>query len=445
MSITLKRYKEIEKSVTKDSLVEIRLFGSRVAPSQNGAKKNMLLLSDHGQAEYIKAIYSQANGDNDKFVSALKSECFSEDGELHTDYLNKDLKIIFSISKAKPDYKNIRVKGSTYSPADRIEYLRFYLTLDKNLPLKFTKWNRYSTDYNIINIADMTFTQSSEIGGALGGEAYGMKSEVSGKSKKSMEEKQSIRHRYIVTNGCITDSSIDIIEEGTHEIDLAGNVIADVSLRFEGTPLRVATITNFDSLKKDTTIFSSPRDVKVKFEIVRIPNLTGELPCNITACLNMDYLYRHVVSGYETFSELDDKVIYYNGTSAESVPLFTKADYLPNFYYIGETGEDDSLYETKIVIRDTSFLERYPLFFRDYISAREFLKYLTNNEKLKSDETIKFKNNEYTLMKRTTGLNDTCLTRRMIDCLKLTVLEFSQMKYLESNVDSSTMKFRCPR
>lgn len=465
LSTTLTRPK-VTEVYQNDTLVQIKLFGSRINPVHNDKKSNMLCLSEAGQAEYIKAIKdlydmsykSEKNYNKDdtslteqdkkfnrglnKINSALKVDCFAEEeGNITDYYLNQDLKMVFSIIRAMPDTENKSIKNikkRPFSPADRIEFLNFSLTIDPKSGLKFTKWNKYSTEYNTINIADMTFTKASEIGGVLGGEYSGAKAEVRAKSTRGIEEKQSIRHRYMVSSGCITDSSIEITEEGTPENDLAGNVSADVSLRFPGTLLRTA---NFDSLfhTVDYKNLCIPADsVNVNFQVVSVPYFDGTLPDTIYGCLNMSYLYRHVFSGFQTVYEYDDKVNYFKGNTAKPVLLFTKYDYMPDFYYIGETSGADCPVETKLLIRDSCFkndhnkcYECYPMVFKKFMKAREFLKWLINDTSVTKNDSVSFRSGEYTLIRRTTDSPDSILTRRMIKSMNLTVLRLSQMKELE--------------
>jgi hypothetical protein len=87
----------------------------------------------------------------------------------------------------------------------------------------------------------------------------------------------------------------------------------------------------------------------------------------------VEYIYRHVESGWLTYAEWDDKVEYYEGTVHKRVPLFTQEDYLPGFYCIGvDLGERDAL---KLSIENG---KEYLLQFLDYPSASRFMDWLSD-------------------------------------------------------------------
>lgn len=191
-----------------------------------------------------------------------------------------------------------------------------------------------------------------------------------------MEEKQNIHYRHITVNGCISDSLIEIEEEGARDIDLAGNVIADVSVRFPETPIRVATALNLlDSNAK----FNIPESTKLRFDIVNIPSLNGTFVDTIRAYLTFEYYYRHVEKGYETFYEWDDEVAYYYGNIENRIiNLFYKTDYLHKFYFIRLDKKTGCLDSSRMFVSDEQTKQEYFLVFKNYVDARNFTKWLIN-------------------------------------------------------------------
>lgn len=99
-STTVSRFKSTKSKGKNDSLVDIRLFSTRIEPAQAGIK-NILLLGDHAQARFIEILHQKYSDDDEKFQDALKRDWFGDDGELKADYINKDLKMVFSISQKK--------------------------------------------------------------------------------------------------------------------------------------------------------------------------------------------------------------------------------------------------------------------------------------------------------------------------------------------------------
>jgi len=105
-----------------------------------------------------------------------------------------------------------------------------------------------------------------------------------------------------------------------------------------------------------------------------------DAPDTLYAHLSLDYIYRHVESGWKTFVEWDDKVEYYQGSVSKKIPLFLKKDYLPRLYCIGSDQE---------VNRALKFCKatdkEYLLQFRDYHDANLFLEWLQNPVRKQTD------------------------------------------------------------
>jgi hypothetical protein len=431
MNTSVKRFKTAEfmyiNDSISDSLIEVNLFGVRVEPVQITNKSDILLLGDLGQSEFIKILDNRYK-DNDQYIDALKGEYFNLNEPYSVvDYSIKDLKMVFSISK-KLDYENMGKKETFFSPADRIENLRFSLKLDPSTRLKYTKWNRYTTQFDTINIADMTFSKSLGTKGSVNNVFSGSTTQISSNTEQSMQEKQNILHRYILLSGSIDDSTITIEEEGVRDIDLAGNVIADVSVKFPEKPLRVVTISNLKNTITDK--YLSWTDLKIKFDIVNIPDFNNILPDTVMAFLSYEYIYRHVISGYDTYYEWDDKVAYFKGKNKKNIVLFNKDDYLPHFYYIGLAGDDEYSRNSGIIVNDILANQYYMLVFKQYWEARDFFKWLNNfpPDKNRSNRKILLDSN-YILMKGTPD-SRTELSREMIRSLKLGIYKLSHLTRL---------------
>lgn len=428
MSTSVKRFKTAEYKGIQDSLVDINLFGTRVEPVQEKNSHDLLLLSDRGQSEFIKSLAQRYKDSNDIniYINALKGEYFNVDKPTIVDYSNKDLKMIFTISK-NLNYEDLGNSAGTFSPADRIEYLKFTLKLDPNTGIKFTKWNRYSTQYDTLNIAEMTFSKRVEGGGSIGGGLGGITGQISGKSEQMTQEQQNIRHRYILLNGSINDSSISIEEEGVRDIDLAGNVIADVSMKFPDTLFRVVTVSDLKDNKNDT--FFEPERLKMRFDLVYIPNFKDSLPDEIKAHLSVKYIYRHVISGYDTYYEWDDRVGYYKGNEEKDIVLYKKEDYLPPFFYIGLDGDDNYSRNSSIIVQDTLSRQNYMLVFRQYWEARDFYKWLINLSSKSDIEPVKIQH--YNLILWTSNKKSSINRDAIIDA-KFTIYKLSELTRLMS-------------
>jgi hypothetical protein len=308
--------------------------------------------------------------------------------------------LIFSVSKKRYFSKNSPLSGIKLSPADRIEYLDISLEIPEDSILRFTGWNMFTTEYGSIGIADVSFSRSIDLGASASlsatKEPVGGTLSADGKSSVSRKEDQAIKYRYLKLNGKINEKKIEMEEEGTREIDLTGNIIADVSLEFEKFP---ELLTWLSGLKDSTGIFNDPDKFVVHFSDVFVPRMKDIID-TIKAVLRMDYVYRNVVRGGRTFPEWDDRVEYYTGSVNRTIPLFTARDYVPDFYCIGTVtgpGVKD------LVKLESSGNKLYPFVFRTYEEASAFYEWLMHyyskdENKGKTikigDQTLKFKGSD---------------------------------------------------
>jgi len=329
---SVKRYKSAEWKGQDNSLVDMELFGARLEQlSSEDLEKNLWDLSASAQTQLIQ-ILNERYPENEQFIGALNKEYLTSSGSPNLDLTKKDLRMVFTISRER-DYRALNETSSRFSPADRIEHLKFSLELPPEYNLSFVRWNRYSTEYGELEIADVSFSTSLDL------DADGMlkQTDVGGKTSFSRNEQQEVKTRYLKLNGSISDRVIVIEEEGTREIDLTGNVIADVSLEFKGFPERIAipVFSGESNISDSNTGLSG-----LRFADVLVPRME-EVPDTIQASLKLEYVYRHVQSGSRTFAEWDDQVEYYTGLVKKQVALFHKSDYLPGFYCITD-GQDKS-------------------------------------------------------------------------------------------------------
>jgi len=392
---TVKRYKKIETVSTDNNRVTMNLFGTKidVAKAEDNTK-SLWDLQGEGQAELIKA-FNTRYGENKNFDSQLNIRYLKPAEKKSTDFTNKDLKLIFSIAK-KRDYTKLASSSTSYNLADRIEYLKFKVTIDAGTNLKFVKWNKFTSEYATVDIADVSFTQSLELNGSLGTSSTGgteasstvegvaqkattgssFSPSISAKGSMSKTETQKVRYRYLQLNGAISDKEISIEQEGMREIDLTGNVIADVNLKFDEG---IETLSAIDKLMAQDGTFNPMASVNLTTYTVTVPTIAG-IPDEVNATLTYDYVYRHVVRGEKTFYEWDDKIEYVNGTSSQQITLFKKKDLVPGFAQLAKIGEDRLAFNarTRLIIEENFGAQNtYELIFSSNTEAAAFLDWLT--------------------------------------------------------------------
>lgn len=357
---SVKRFKSADYKGQDNSLVEMSLFSARLdqqLPDRSG--QNLWNLSAGAQTKLIQ-ILDERYPENGEFTVALNQEYMLDESGPPLDFTHHRLQMVYTISRSK-DYTALGDGRSRFSPADRIEELKFSLELPEAYKLSFTGWNRYATEYGELALADMSFSRSISLGGDISTRA----GDIDVKAESGRKEDQSVRSRYLKLNGCISPKRIEMEAEGNREIDLAGNVLAEVALKFEAFPERVFI-----------PVFSAPGEafppllMELRPEDILVPRIK-ELPDSIMATLEMEYIYRHVKTGWKSYQEWDDRVAYYKGRVEKQVLLFNKSDYLPLLYCLGTDGEE----KETLKIRTASGKE-YPLQFFGYREANRFLKWL---------------------------------------------------------------------
>ena len=399
---SVKRFKSAEYKGVDNTLVDMELFGASLeqsGPDQPG--RNLWDLSASAQTRLIQ-ILNERYPENRQFFGALNHEYMLDSPGSIVDLTDNKLRMVFTISRKK-DYSVIGEGGSRFSPADRIESVKFSLAIPEEYNLSFTGWNRYLTEYGEIEIADMSFSRSLELSGDFSSEY----ADAGIKSTSGRREDQAVRSRYLKLNGSISAKQIRMEAEGTREIDLAGNVLADVSLTFEGFPERIALPAYVPGGA------GSPLNLSgLHFVDVYVPRLK-DLPDPLMATLTMEYIYRHVESGWKSFQEWDDRVAYYSGSISKQIQLLKKEDYLPQLYCLGIESEE----EEDIKIRSSAGVV-YPLQFVGYQEAGRFLEWLMvfgqghGEQGLAQGQTQQIDLGSYTLM-----WNGEMLTSQMLSSL----------------------------
>lgn len=374
---TLKRYDSIQQPGTDNALAAIDLFGFRLskAKPENG-NKTLWDLSADAQTQYIK-ILNVRYPDNENFINALNLEYLKDDQSVKAeDYVNKDLRMIFSISKLHGFSGPVGSSGFDPSPADRIEYLKITLRIPGSPGLKFTGWNKFTTEYGSVNIADVSFSRSIEINGSglFSSDRKVTAGEIAAEGKyiANRKEDQEILYRYLKLNGRINNNEIEMEEEGTREIDLTGNIAADISLEFERFP---EVLTEISGIRDSTGHLNSAESLAVQHTDAIVPGMEN-IKDTIFAELKMDYVLRNVLRGQKTFPEWDDRVKYYTGSVSKMITLFTSADYVPDFYCIGINHGN---HDREIIKISEPGNREYPLIFRTRPQAAAFFEWLTDN------------------------------------------------------------------
>jgi hypothetical protein len=364
---SLKRFRTVDYGGEDNNLVDVELFHAGIVEDPAEVReKNLWSLSANAQTRLIQ-ILDERYPDNEEFMSHLGGNL--EISETPPPELTrKDLRMIFSV-RTNRDFSLLNKPQGRFSPADRIEYLKLSLEIPEQYNLRFAEWNRYMTEYGEMEIADVSFSRTLDLSaeGSPAGVDLGSEFHV------GRTERQVLNKRYLKLSGSISDHRVVMEAEGTREVDLTGNVTADVSLVFQGFPEKVM-IPVFMAGEDGTRELSS-----LNILDVLVPAMP-DAPDTLFADLRFEYIYRHVASGWKTYAEWDDGVEYYQGSMIKRVPLFSRYEYLPRFFCIGtDQGGKESL---KLYL---SPQKEYLLQFRDYRDAGLFLEWLSEPGRSQTD------------------------------------------------------------
>lgn len=397
---SFRRYNSYAKTGVDNELADVSLFGSKLSQAEPLNKsKSLWDLSADAQSQFIKILNSRYP-DNQEFLNSLSFWYLKDDKELLIkDYTKMDLRLVFSVSKMRDYTKTKSFTRPRLSAADRIEYIKISLVL-KDPGVSFKNWNMYSTEYGSLDIGDVSFSRSLDITASaaipLRMSGSGTASTKEAGTTLSRKEDQLLKYRYIKLNGRLNDTVLEMEEEGTREIDLSGNIIADVSIDFDKT---IEVLTRIGGLRDTLGRFNSAENLSVDNYLVTIPDFK-KIINEFRADLKLDFIYRNVKKGRRSFPEWDDKVKYYRGHKESIVVLFKDSDYVPGFYSIGSVKGGSG---KELLCLDRGNETAYPLIFSSYKEAVNFnlwlMDWLVKNEDkpLKiGDQLIKYKSDDLT-------------------------------------------------
>lgn len=403
-----KRYKSLQSSEKIDddkSLVEISLDILPKNIDDKDSPKTIYDLKGQGQKALIDQ-YGSKTKEADKLKDLINQKYLIAEKDKVLNLTIKDLTLQFSVAE-KEFYHHL---ATSLAVGDRIEHLKIIVTIDTPFHkfLRFTNWNRFTTQFGEFNISSLSFTTSKEIivnpsipvaGSSLSLGSYDR--------KKELTETDSLKREYILFNGTLHDNYFTIEQTGTPEKNLAGNSAVDLSVKFSN--IDELEFFSFDKLSDESKIIlNDPDQVKMEATFTEYPQLISD----ITATLTFQYEIRHIISGDETYSEGDDVVKYYYGSHSQKVEKFIGMESLKPKSW-GIQFDKKNYITVKRIIDD----KPQELAFSSYEDAKSFLEWLKyKTHTLKGDLVI----SEYSFF--TDGLTGLKKMDKSTDIKKLDII-----------------------
>lgn len=340
---TLKRYNSMEESDVNNNLVKISVLPVIISEtSQTTTSKTAFDLSERGQA----AIFGNKN--NEQLFEILNSK-FQERQQARPttiDLTTKNIRITFSISR------EVSFDKKNFSAFDRIENLKYSFEMGSaiNPDIKFTKWNKYTTEYGTLDIGTLEFNQTFsgnlDATGELGANytskssdstsesstTLGPKVSVAGKVgyTRSKKENQDIKQKFIQLTGEFGKRGFSIHQQGNRETELAGNVNIDLTISLPKDEMMVHSFTNLFDNKLNK---QEAKDVGLIQTRYYIPDMR-KLDSGVTGRFKFDFAVRNIVKRSNTFPEFDDKIKYITGHNEKDIILIDKDDLSTTTYFL---------------------------------------------------------------------------------------------------------------
>ena len=377
------QYEPQNKELLPDQLVDFSAFV--LATQRNTSNyKTVFDLGEKAQAEFIRAVSEQIKENKNSkdpvkdLISALATPIQRPRRASNVLYSNTfDRQIVFSF------------ENSSLNVADRIRWLKVKLSLKDEKLAEFKSWNKFTSEYNDVDLGRLIFTQGSntslEIGASVPVGSAGLSPSASAEFERTLTEEVQLRQRYEEFSGRLEKHSATFVREGVVGIDLTGEAIVGMTIEVEYTPVWYTSFRNL-------FVHNNPND----HGKVKISNLQVFVPKEarpICAEAELEYILRHVHSGENSVVEGDDHVTDYYGKldplTLELIPKEDLAHYAWKVMILdGETRRSLHL-DWRVVEQDKP--KPRVIWFNNYDKAEDFVVWLkkTNSNRVAGKQICK--------------------------------------------------------
>lgn len=387
-----RRYKSATWATTDKSFVDVSAFV--VAPPSSAAPQPAVLqLSAQGQKALIEALAANAS-DNSKLFTQLSGRFGGDESSSTIDQTRYHKRVVLSV---------VRNADTLYSPADRISGLTISLYDLTNG--SFVSWDRFSTQYDTVDLGRLTLAKNNQIDLKLTGQApAGAAAPLGGSLDYTTSHNQSeevlLRQRYVVLTGTLNSKQATLTEQGVMGIDLVGTSTVDVDVTTDAMPPGnyVAVLGPLRRKNK----WTPPDQIIVNWKEFIFPKSCAPM----TFTLRGHYTVRKVENNDDTMTESDDRVVFLRGTTPPSNPIVLVGSKELAALVWRVVSPDDA----EVSFED---LQKRPLHFSSYDQATQFLTWLNQTRSL-------------LLAGRTLQIGTRKLTRADIPSLSVEVMRLNQ-------------------
>jgi hypothetical protein len=333
-------------------------------------------LTPEGQAAFIKAVARKAQNMDD-FMETLG-------GSLGKKSAKKGIIDLTVFKKRFVFTADRNLACSALSPADRISDLQVGLKIKDRNDVEFVSWDKFITQYSTIDLGKMSLAQqtSSEISMSVGSPTGSpVPITISPKTSytRNLSEEVLLRQRYVVTSGRLNRNEAVLYLQGVVGIDLTGNFLVDITFQVKANS-EPQLIMVYGPLRKDGKLVK-PEEIRIDFVDLKYPANSNSITCN------MEYLYmlRHVKKHDETIIESDDNVDFITFRNKPfDVEVINEKELKARVFGIVTRklrGEEKTSKDGWFLCVEG--LEKRPIYFPSYSSAREFLEWIKESKNTK--------------------------------------------------------------
>lgn len=264
-----------------------------IAPPKAESQPSILALSPQGQKALIDALSNTQSASN--LFSELARNFARDDSTSLIDRTKFHKRIVVSVADDPQ---------AMLHPADRISDIT--ITLSDLQNARFESWDRFSTQYDTVDLGKLSLVQNRQLELNLTGQAPAPAAaggSIDYTASHNQNEEVSLRQRYVVLTGTLTKDNATLTEQGVVGIDLIGTSTIDVDVAVPALAGGEYTVALGALSEKGKWL---PQDkITLNWQELRVPRTCDA----VTFMLSARYVIRKVQQNADTITESDDEVV----------------------------------------------------------------------------------------------------------------------------------------
>jgi len=336
-------------------------------PAEKPEELKVTGLSDRGQEAYVQAM-AKKSGSSAALREDLgtplgkKPEAEKKAAEIASTSLKRTM--VISVSK-----------GLNAATGDRLSWAQVEIRPVGD-SFTFTGYTVAATEYDTIDIANVTRTRSFSLGAklapTLSSSVIGT-GEIGSEFKAGKEVTAAIKQTYTKLDVGIQPCLLRITREGERSMEVNGNTFIKLTLKTQGPDDRYTEsyfLAHALKLEKDGVLLK-PGKASAAFQLVRLP-----AACPLKAKVRLIYELRQIKGGAATYVEGDDIVNIKRGVSEDEQVLVPTDEIIPPLWGLKVVSRSEAKNGMPVVAQ-IPLQGTMKVVFTDYLSAKAFALWLS--------------------------------------------------------------------